>query len=106
MLPHRRRGPVELKVRKLERAFKEQEGARRKAGVAFRLAVLRRRPQWMKVAEARDDRTKDSVKFAQATDVSGAGVTGKRALRGEAGHGVHEAGSSRLARCRFARRLN
>ena len=82
MLLYRRRGPVKLKVRKLERAFKEQEGARRKAGVAFRLAVLRRRPLWMKVAEVRDDRTKDNVELAQTTDV----VTGKRLLSGTGQH--------------------
>ena len=50
MLLNRRHGSIELKVWKLERAFKEQEGARGKTGVAFRLAILRRGPPWMKVA--------------------------------------------------------
>ena len=48
MLLHRRRGPVELRVRKLKRAFKEQEGARGKPCIAFRLAILGRCPPWMK----------------------------------------------------------
>ena len=42
MLLNWRHGSVELKVGKLERAFKEQEGARGKSSVAFRLAILGR----------------------------------------------------------------
>ena len=60
----------------------------------------------MKVAKARDDRAEEDIELAQTTDIGGADMTGKRALRGETGHGVHEAGSSRLARGRFARRLD
>ena len=97
MLLDWRHGSIELKVWKLERAFKEQEGARGKTSVAFRLAVFRRSPLRMEVTEIRGDWLEEDIELAQATHIRGARVTRNPAIRGEAGHGVHKASSSRPA---------